>query len=602
MNNIKNKLLHLSLRNKLIIVFSCFFIIPFVIIGGTLSWLYVESNRSMVLDAAVENNKQIVKNIDTSFNPLLRLSMFPEHDPVIFQMMKKDYNAYSYPLYEREKDFDTVSGIIQNSMMLYSDLIDSVWIYQSKNQIMVGRSNNDYMDHRYLENEFNHEPFVQNIIRKKGLFVAVGVHPEKLLSTHDDPVVSIGRAVVDPYTKENLGLIMLNIGIEKLRTLWSDIQFTEHTKFYLIDENLNIVYSNNKSEFGRPASEVLGQDIGYMSGDQQETKENQENYFITSTSSVTNWKAMTVIPKSDLFSFVNVIVRTIFISLLILLGLSILASIYIATSITKPLFILNGKMKQISQGNMDVDIDIQHGELGEISVTIDHMLAEIRSLIQRIYKEEQEKRQLEMLALQSQISPHFMYNTLNVIKWMAKIQGATGIEEALSAFSSVIKFTAKTETDYVTIKEELDFIQNYTRILDFRYLNKFEVLFDIEPDVMEYKTLKFLLQPLIENAVFHGFDGIDYKGKLRIQIYEESGNLVMIVADNGRGMSKDEYEGLEPGNKDVSMNSIGIKNIRKRIKLNYGDGYNLIIKSEENHGTTAKIVIPVMKKEEPGES
>lgn len=600
--NIKSKLQNLSLRNMLILAFSCFIVIPFFIIGGTLSWLYMQSNRGMVLEAAVDNNKQIVKNMDASFNPLLRLSMFPEHDPTIFQIMKKDYAALPYPLYEREKDFDAVGGIIRNSMMLYTDLLDSVLIYQNKNHIVVGRSNNDYMNHRYLEMEFYNEPFVQNILKKQGLVVPVGIHPERLMSTRSAPVISIGRAIVDPYSKEILGLIMLNVGIDKLKTLWSDIRFTDHTRFYLIDENANVVYSNDPSEYGKPASEVLGQDVSLISEEGQQTRENRTSYFITSTSSVTNWKALTIIPKDELFSFVNTIVRTIFIALMILLALSIVASVYIALSITKPLRILNDKMKQIAQGNMDVQIDIPQGEVGKISITIDYMLSEIRSLIQRIYHEEQEKRQLEMLALQSQIRPHFIYNTLNVIKWMAKIQGAKGIEDALTAFSGVIRFTAKTESDYVTIREEVEFLRSYTKILDFRYMNQFEVTIDVEPAVKEYKTLKFLLQPLVENAVFHGFEGIPYKGRLTIRIREEDGKLVMMVADNGKGMDPSQLKKTEARGAADQMISIGIKNIRERIALHYGEGYGLQIVSGENSGTTATVIVPVIKDEEPGES
>ncbi|MCM3341163.1 sensor histidine kinase [Paenibacillus sp. MER TA 81-3] len=600
MRNIRNRLRNVSLKHKLIIVFSCFLIIPFVIIGGTLSWLYMDSNRNMILDAAVDNNNQIVKNIDTSLQPLLRLAMYPERDQTIFQIMRKDYDSLPYPLYERGRDFDTVNGIIRNSMMLYTDLLDSAVIYQSTNHVVVGRSNNGYMDHRYLEQEFYSEPFIQTILQQKGLVVPVGIHPEKLMSFHDTPVVSIGRAIVDPYTKENLGLILLNIGIDKLAGLWSSIHFTEHTQFYLIDEQKNIVYSKNPGDIGSAAANVL-ENRKPAGGGELETREDADNYIITSASEVTNWQAVTVIPKQELFSFVDVIVRTIFISLLVLLALSILASIYIATSITKPLSDLNAKMKQVSQGKLDVNIDIQHGEVGRISITIDHMLQEIRRLIQRIYDEEQEKRRLELLALQSQIRPHFMYNTLNVIKWMAKIQGATGIEEALTAFSSVIKFTAKAESDEVTIQEEVEFIRNYTNILDFRYLNKFEVEYDIDPEVLPYKTLKFLLQPLVENAIFHGFDGIPYKGKLSIRIHREGEHVVMIVADNGRGMSGADLEELQPGPGSDPMNGIGVKNIRSRIELNYGTDCGLWMTSTENAGTTAKIIIPVITEEERGD-
>lgn len=601
MIRLKESFAQLTLRNKLILTFACFIVIPFIIIGGTLSWLYVESNRNMILDAAVESNKQIVRNIDTSLNPILRLSMYPVQDKAILQMMHKDYTASPYPLYERSQDYDTAGGIIKNSIMLYSDLIDSVVIYQSKNRMVIGRSNDDYMNHAYLETEFQHEPYVRKIIENKGLFVPIGVHPEKLMSYDNTPVVSIGRAIVDPYSKENLGFILLNISVDKLKTLWSDIRFTTHTGFYLIDENRRIIYSKNKREIGEWAADVIGNDFVHMDGEQNGLLENNNEYLIASTSRISNWMAVTIIPKNELFAFVNTIVRTIAISLLVLLGLSMLSSIYIATGITKPLLNLQRKMKLVSQGNLDVTIDIQQGEVGKISVTIDNMLKEIRRLIQQIYQDEQEKRNLEALALQSQIKPHFIYNTLNVIKWMAKIQGASGIEEALTAFTSVIKFTAKTESDYVTISDEVVFIKSYTKILEFRYFNKFEVSFNIDPAVMDYKTLKFLLQPLIENAVFHGFDEIPYKGELMVSIFEDSGSLNMIVADNGRGFNAERRKD-EPSKTGDQLNEIGVKNIRKRIKLHFGEDYGLWITSEEGSGTVAKIVVPVINNNHEGET
>jgi len=597
-NSIKERFRQSTLRAKLILAFACIIVIPFVIIGGTLSWLYMDSNQSMIVDAAVENNKQIIRNIETSLHPILRLSMYPVQDKTLLQMMHKDYTALPYPLYERELDYDTAGAIVKNNMLLYSDLIDSIVIYQTKNRIIIGRSNDDYMNHHYLENGFSDELFFKAIINKNGEYMAVGVHPDKLMSPNAKPIVSIGRAIVDPYSREVLGLILLNISVDKLKTLWGDIPFTEHTSFYLVDDYHRIIYSKNKNEIGQPAADVIGDNYVQVSEDQPETRQNRDHFMIVSTSGVTNWKAVTIIPKNELFSFVNTIVRTITISLLVLLGLSILTSIYIATSITRPLLNLHKKMKLVAQGNLDVTIDIQQGEVGKISITIDNMLQEIRRLIAKIYREEQDKRKLELLALQSQIKPHFMYNTLNAIKWMAKIQGASGIEEALTAFSSVIRFTAKAEDDFVTVAEEAAFIRDYTKILEFRYFNKFDVDFDFDSQVASCYTLKFLLQPLIENAVFHGFDGIAYKGHLSVRIHQEAGSLIMTVSDNGRGMEQTTQELASIGHSANELNSIGVKNIRKRIKLHFGDSYGLDITSKPGDGTVATVVVPIIRNRE----
>ncbi|WP_058301107.1 cache domain-containing sensor histidine kinase [Gorillibacterium timonense] len=592
MNKLRRNLKNLRMEQKLIIAFSVFIVVPLLIIGGILTGIYMENNRQTVMDAAVEKNQQIIKNMDTSMQPLLRMSMLPVQDDSLFRIMRKEYDKVAYPLLERARDFDTVNGIIRSSMIPYSDLIDSLAIYHNAEQRIIGRNHTEYLNYSYLKEGFTQEPFVQAISESNGGYVPIGVHLEKLLSRKPQPVVSIGRGIIDPYSKKKLGFVLINIKAEQLQTLWSSSSFTKNTRFYLVDEKGNIIYSKRAEEIGDAASAVLGVSFDLLPANGRNDKGG--NLTVSSASGITGWRAVTVIPKEELLSIVYETVTIIVISLLVLLMISIFTSARIAKAVMKPLAELNSKMKLVSQGNLDVSFETQNGEMGKISNTIDHMLKEIRSLIQRIYKEEREKMELEMTALQSQIRPHFMYNTLNVVKWMAKIQGATGIEEALNAFISVVKFTARKAGDYVAISEELDFLENYTKILDFRYLNKFEVTFDADPEVRSCKTLKFLLQPLIENAVFHGFDGIEYKGVLIVSIQKEDDQLVMRVKDNGRGIadSMPAASGTIP--LPDHMTSIGLSNIRKRLELHFGQEGGLTLERAEGGGTVATVRVPLL--------
>jgi two-component system, sensor histidine kinase YesM len=587
LKNFKN----LTLKYKLIFAFSSFIIIPFIAVGGTLSWLYLDSNKNLTLSAANQNNDQIIKNIDTTLNSIFRLTMYPIHDQEIFEILRKDYSKLEHPGYERSKDFDRVNAIIQNNILLYSEVIDSVTLYHMKDKSIIGRSNVQFINYSYLKSGYLKEPFMKEIISKSGEHVTIGVHRERL-TNKIKYVVSVGRSVKDPYTNENIGVILVNIDIKKLEQLWSSIHFTDNTEFYLLDKENRLIYSSDKTEIGHHANTVFKDNIGYENRQEELTRNGEESFILSSASDVSGWRAVTVIPKSELFKLLNTILQLMVIIIAVGLLLSILASIYIATSITKPLSILEEKMKKVSEGNLDVKVGLTGGDIGRISTTIDAMLEQIRGLISRIYLEESEKRKHEMLAMQSQIRPHFMYNTINVIKWMAKMQGARGIEEALSSFSSVIKFTAKTEGDFVTVREETDFIKDYIQILDLRYFNKFDVQYEIDENVLEYKTLKFLLQPLVENAVFHGFDEIEDKGLLEIKIFQENDRLIFIVKDNGSGISDEVLDGSQSVQK---LNSIGISNIQKRIELNFGKEYGLFLTSEKNQGTAAKIVLPIMK-------
>ncbi|MFL0556415.1 MULTISPECIES: cache domain-containing sensor histidine kinase [Paenibacillus] len=604
---IRQKLSQLSLEKKLIAAFSVFILIPLTLVAGIVSWIYVNNNRNVMLDAAVENNKQIVTNIDTSLQPLQRLSMFPIQEQSVYQIMKKDYNQVPYPLLERGKDFDKVNGLIQSGIMLYSDLVDSVVIYHEHDQSIIGRSNREYINYQYFKTTYLQEPFIRKIREGNGQFITTGIHYDELLSPHRLPVVSAGRAIMDPYTKERLGFIVFNISADKLKTLWSNTAFAEASNFYLLDEDQRIIQSSNGGEIGKAASAAFGSGFQEEPSGRTGTTRmwiNQKLYLISSPSQVAEWHAVTLIAKDDIYSIVYQLVAIMAGTLLLLLILSILISLRIAARILKPLAVLNRKMKLVAQGQLDVRFDTQQSdEVGVISSTVDLMLQEIRSLITRIYEKEEEKRKLEMDALQSQIRPHFIYNTLNVIKWMAKVQGASGIEEALQAFASVMKFSMKTDENLVLIAEEVGFVQSYAKILDFRYFNKFEVTYSIDPAVIEYQTLKFLIQPLVENAIFHGFEGIDYKGMLNISIYERQGDLYVEVADNGRGFPEEGELQAKPGYKKVSrdgFNSIGLQNIRSRIRLHFGPGYGLWIAPGRQGGTVALIRVPVIRNDTAG--
>lgn len=585
------KFKNLTLKYKLIIAFSSFIIIPFLAVGGALSWLYLDSNKNLTLYAANQNNDQIIKNIDTTLHSIYRLSMYPIHDQEIFEILRKDYKKFEHPGYERSKDFDRVNAIIQNNILLYSDVIDSVTIYHMKDESIIGRSGVQFINDRYLKDGYLREPFIKEILYKSGEHVTVGVHRDRL-TNKKEYVVSVGRSISDPYTGENIGVILVNLDIEKLKQLWSSIHFTDHTEFYLLDKENRLIYSSDQSDIGHHANTVFKDHIKYEDSQEEVTIDGKESFLLSSVSDVSGWRAVTVIPKSELFQLLNTILQLMLIIIAVGLLLSIVASIYIATSITKPLSVLEAKMQRVSEGDLDVKVGLTGGDIGRISSTIDAMLQQIRGLISRIYTEESEKRNLEMLAMQSQIRPHFMYNTINVIKWMAKMQGASGIEEALNSFSSVIKFTAKTEGDLVTVREETDFIKDYVQILDLRYFNKFEVRYEFDENVLEYKTLKFLLQPLIENAVFHAFDEIEDKGLLEVKVYQEDESLIFIVKDNGSGMSEGTLDDSQSAQK---LNSIGINNIQKRIELNFGGEYGLFLSSEKNQGTIAKIILPIIK-------
>ncbi|NLL71389.1 MAG: sensor histidine kinase [Epulopiscium sp.] len=588
---------NMDLKKQLIIAFIAFIIFPSLFIGIILMKFSTNKIKELAISSAIRNNEQVIKNIDGFLEMVIKLSEQPISDPQMNAILHKDYSSLSYPEYETSNDFDAAGRFIYQKIVSYSDLIDSVILYSAASNKVSGRVPVDYINIHYLETKFYQEPWIQKTMNKGGEYSIIGIHQECLLSPQKKHVISVGRNVIEPGTNNSLGIILINIDVEKLEKLWLDIETTENSRFYLIDEDNNIIFSKIKSEINKKTSSVFGQEILFNDKTAQSMMLlDQKVYLISSLSSLSKWKVVSIIPQNELFSFAQIMLKIIIFSIVGAIAFSIIIAVVIATGITKPLFKLNRKMREVAAGNLNVAIDIQGGQIGEISKTVDTMLKEIRRLIQQIYQEEEKKRKAEMLALQTQINPHFIYNTLNVIKLMASMQGVKSIENALTSFSNLMAFTVKGEASYINIKEEVRFIQDYLAILDLRYYNKFKVQYDIDEEVYQYKTLKFLLQPIVENAVFHGFDNIDRKGELQIQIYKEEKSIIFQVKDNGKGMKDNTIQSLFLQSQK-KFSGVGISNVYERLKLHFGSPYGIFITSQLGEGSVVMIKIPLIRSE-----
>jgi len=586
----------LSLKAKLIALFVGFIVIPSVVLIFFLILPTSQVIRDVAITSAIKSNEQIIKNLDTFLSVLSKLSEYPLLDNEIHEIMQQHrYQENLTPL-EKSRNFRTMNTFAFSKIKSFSPLISSVVLYDPKQNIVMGRSPAEFLNLAYATTEFGKSPWLQTTLNLQGDLVITGLRADHLLTTTGNPVVSVARSIVDTETQDTLGVIVLNVGAQNLERLWMDIQITDSTLFYLTDSDGTIIFSKKTSEIGSQIESVLSDEFGLL------TKENgvvnvrgQDSYLISSTSHLSSWNAITIIPTDELFSYINIMLRITVIAITTGILTSLLIAIFIATGITKPLQLLNQKMKMVGEGNLDIQIDDAQGEVGQIARTIRKMLGEINQLIKKIYSVETEKREAEMMALQAQINPHFLYNTLNSIKWLAHLQGASAIENSISSLSSMLSFTAKQKSDFITINEEIKFIKDYLEILSLRYFNKFNIEYKIDPELYEYKTLKFILQPVIENSILHGFEGINRKGILKISVLQNDDTVIFEVSDNGNGIEKKELDKIiksdEQDNRK-SFNSIGISNIKNRIALIYGDGYGLIMESALGVGTTTRITIP----------
>lgn len=592
---------NLSLKKKLIALFIGFIVIPAVALILFLIAPTSQAIRDMAVKSAVRSNEQIIKNLDTFLGVLSKLSEYPISDRTIYDIMRRHQSEVELSELDKSRDFRAMNRFAFTKIKSFSPLIDSVILFDPVNNRIFGRSPAEYINMDYFHNYFAKDPWLNKTIELQGDLSISGIRSENLMTPEGKPVVSVARGIIDTQTRQTLGVVIINVGVLNLERLWMDIKITENSRFILTDKENRVVFSRNTEELGININEVLGTDTDLSR--QHHGIVNvlgQHSYLISSSSPKSSWRAITVIPTDELFSYINIMVRIAFIAITVGVFASILIAVFIATGITKPLYSLNQKMKKVGEGNLNIKIDDAKGEVGQIAATVRKMLDDIKLLIDRIYSAEREKRDAEMLALQSQINPHFLYNTLNSIKWLAHMQGAAAIENSIASLSSMLAFAAKNGEDFIPVGDEVQFVKDYIEILNLRYYNKFTVVYNIDPDIYKFKTLKFLMQPVIENAVLHGFEGIGRKGFLQINLHHIGNKLVFEVCDNGNGIEESVLKTiLEKEDKEAhrSFNSIGLSNIKKRLELHFGEGYGLFIDSKPGEGTVARIIIPEVKVE-----
>lgn len=540
-------------------------------------------------------NEQVVNNLEAFFSNLSKTTNIPYYDYNRNNTIAKKYNGISSNQLDtvNELDYSDTYDFFNKLFSIY-DYLESIYMYQFDDGVVFREGYNYYKDGRYMLEE---EAWYDQVISADGEEVFIGIHENEQLYPEGAPVVSVARLLKKTYTNDHVGIIVINMYPDKLNQIVKQVDTAFNLHHIIIDENNRVIYSDDKNQIGEVADDIVvnkgDRDVIY----EKTIYQGENSILIYGESQYTGWQVVSVIAEEELFKDINSVLVLILWVDIILVGIGILSALLIAQSFYRPIKTLDTSMRLVEEGDFKAFVENNSkDEIGHLSQTFNHMIQQVESLIEQRANEAEEKRVAELNALQSQINPHFMYNTLNVIKWMAKMQGADTITKSLDQFIHLLNFCAKTKVEFITIGEEIRFIESYVGLLRLRYYNRFEIIIDIDHEIYDYYMIKFLLQPFVENAIFHGLTGSnnDYYLKIVADLMDDA--IVFKVIDNGIGIDEYTVEGIMKGeHKQKSMNAIGIKNVLDRIKLHHGQTYGVKIESILGEGTAISIRIPVIK-------
>lgn len=434
----------------------------------------------------------------------------------------------------------------------------------------------------------------------RGLAVISSSHVQPVFKDEYRWVVSLSRELLDADRSKGLGVLLIDLNFKVINDMLNQLDLGSRGYVFVVDREGNIVYhpqqqllySNLKSEeIDRVLQEPGG---GFV------TEEDGVSRIYTIQDSGFGWKIVGVFYENELVNNKKQMQLSFAAAGLFCIAVGVMISYLLSRNLTRPIKKLQEKMTEVEKGNFDIRVPVGHTkEISSLARSFNLMMHKIKDLMNQIVVEQEFKRKSELNALQAQINPHFLYNTLDSIIWMAESKKHDEVILMTSALAKLFRASLSKGQELIPIGTEIDHITSYLKIQQMRYQDKIGYIVDIDPTLRRYLTLKVLLQPLVENAIYHGIKNKNERGTIYITGARHGDDIELRVTDDGIGMDANTLRNiLSSSQSNPSRAGVGIANVHQRIQLYFGMNYGLSYESELNEGTTAIVTIPAIHLDE----
>jgi len=425
-------------------------------------------------------------------------------------------------------------------------------------------------------------------------------HVQNLIKDEYPWVITLSKSIINKRTGEYAGTLMVDLNYELIEEICEEVELGNQGYVFVINETGEIVYHPRQQLiYSDLKTELIDSVLTLKNGNLFLTLDNEDVLYTVHTSNNTGWTLVGVSYIVDMNSYKNQL-RTIYILLGILgFSLLILLSILLSSRISRPIEKLRESMKEVEHGNFNIEIAVDStNEIQELAQDCKIAIKKIKELMDQNERDQDIKRKNELKALQAQINPHFLYNTLDSIIWMAECGQTEEVVDMTTALAEFFRLGITKGSEIVSVRSMMDHIRNYLTIQKMRYKNKLDYRIDVDPDIYSYRTLKLLIQPIVENSIYHGLKEKKSGGWIKISGRKEGNLLIFEIEDNGVGISVDSFEDLlENSAQSKTGSGVGLRNVQERIKLFFGDEFGLTYKSIPGKGTIFTLTLPPLEQE-----
>ncbi|AJY73435.1 cache domain-containing sensor histidine kinase [Paenibacillus beijingensis] len=592
-SDLKRRALGINLRTKLVVLFLALAVVPISVLG-TFSYDKASSVvQSQVCRTILESLSQVNNSLNYFVQDVEQLTMYAYRSDEIQSVLSKPGNR---PVAEKYADKQKVNGLL-DTFLGFKDWDINIYL--------IGSNGDRYFTGGLLPGGYDDYNPNWGLFRKMKLAGGNIVWDTRYSMKKTDDygiVLSSGRMLKNIASDKPLGFVVVDIDESALADKYNKAELQPGSQMLLLDRNGYIISGPSKQHVGTKLAEpyterLLEKNKGFF---QVKQAGGSKAMVIFDTSETSGFKLVSIVPVSELTkasaSIRNLTLLVVAAAILV----SVLLAYLLSDNITSPLRKLKSLMKQVENGNLDVAFHSRYNdEVGQLGSGFNRMIHRLKELLLEISVKQRMLQQSEMKAIQAQFNPHFLYNALDSINWMARIHKLDPISKIVVALGELLRFSIRKDRSMIPIREDIGQIRNYLLILKMRYGDKFEAAIDIDPDLEPLYSPKLLLQPIVENAITHGLEPKAGKGHLSIDGRITGNRVVFEVADDGIGFA----EALSPDTAGLkrlassgsSHTGIGLENVRKRLEVHFKSEQRLDIRSVPGEGTVVRVEFPIMK-------
>ncbi|MEK3857292.1 sensor histidine kinase [Cytobacillus sp. FSL H8-0458] len=592
----KAKLLSLPYRIKLILVFSFLILLTASILGSITYYQFGGASQRNAEEYSIQLADQINRNLDRYIKEMQIISLSPLYDQEVINILKNHQisgvAAPFPPANERVKIWRYISSFVH-----MRNEIRGIHILANDGNIFSNLDSNTIMLQVFEQNN----EWLQRIIKADGEHVILPLHHPNYYLSKDTDVFSVARLIRDPSDQTPLGIIKIDLKQELIEEMVKNTR--TKSQIFIVNNQQEIIYPN--SEENDISANILPEMEKIKVNNYTNIPiEGVDYMMVYNQSEYSGLNIVMLIPKSEIFSEVNHLRKVLFIVVMAGILIAFILGFILSKPLVGSIHRLREAMEGVKKGNFSQRVLVQsNDEIGDLGKGFNLMVSEIDRLVTEVYRTGLREKDAELRALQSQMNPHFLYNTLESINMLAITRGNFEVSDMVSSLGKLLRYTVDNKAKIVRLEEETAFVGSYITIQKVRIGEKLHYIEEI-PDYLKDAVIpKLLLQPIIENAIVHGLRNAG--GKIKIQAFKLGEQMKIIISDNGVGMDMEKLKELKqiiraqkPSHSNEQHNGVALPNIHERIQLLYGSDFGLDIQSEEHKGFFVSVSLPLYWEEE----